>query len=534
MATGERESTLEEAFKEACATVWEQRLSTQYDAVRMQLYGLYKVAKEGKCQEPKPKPDTVLGGEKNRSKWMAWMKASTFSKEEAMARYVSVALSVVKSRGDAAEGFSTGGVARVSGGGDGGVSVGASGASGGGGGGGAAAGGADGRKTSAVWGREAADAQEMARLREHTESLERYVVMIRDELTDLNDVDVSMSGWLFKWRDRDAYLWGSVKWVPRFFTLSDGKLSTYKSDQCAEAESVMSLKRCVLRDEGTRIGKAPGRGKPRPEYHVFGLYLEGAMQRGPDAGVLLRLSTDKEDVAEKWISSLGEVCAQEEDHSSPASSPCASEADQSEATPSSSACSSPVVTASMPPAPPPADGLDSAPRMSRISSVGMSRKGSWDVAGGLQNLKRLTQEVSIGRLDGDDPLDRSVRVSDQGVARDEQDKRKTMVKAKKKKKKFEPTGYPASRPMHKEAKMSILSAGASSTQNYRGLLNLMAIFFLVTNSRLIFANLRRYGVLATVPKLNEPSDLLDAPRIAGTLSLVSSQHHHPSIVPVAA
>lgn len=39
--------------------MWEQRLSTQYDAVRMQLYGLYKVAKEGKCQEPKPKPDTV-------------------------------------------------------------------------------------------------------------------------------------------------------------------------------------------------------------------------------------------------------------------------------------------------------------------------------------------------------------------------------------------------------------------------------------------------------------------------------------------
>lgn len=44
----------------------------------------------------------VLGGEKNRTKWEAWMKASTFSKEEAMARYVSVALSVVKSRGEEA------------------------------------------------------------------------------------------------------------------------------------------------------------------------------------------------------------------------------------------------------------------------------------------------------------------------------------------------------------------------------------------------------------------------------------------------
>lgn len=42
----------------------------------------------------------VLGRENARSKWDAWMRASTFSKEEAMARYVSVALSVVKSRGD--------------------------------------------------------------------------------------------------------------------------------------------------------------------------------------------------------------------------------------------------------------------------------------------------------------------------------------------------------------------------------------------------------------------------------------------------
>lgn len=41
-----------------------------------------------------------------------------------------------------------------------------------------------------------------------------------------------------------------------------------------------------------------------------------------------------------------------------------------------------------------------------------------------------------------------------------------------------------------QSKMSILSGSASSTQNYRGLLNLMAILLLVTNSRLIFANLR--------------------------------------------
>ena len=70
-----------------------------------------------------------------------------------------------------------------------------------------------------------------------------------------------------------------------------------------------------------------------------------------------------------------------------------------------------------------------------------------------------------------------------------------------------------------QATVSILS-GRGSSQNYRGLLNLMAILLLVTNSRLIAANLRRYGVLASMPRMHEPSDLWEAPRIAGTLFLV--------------
>ena len=37
----------------------------------------------------------------------------------------------------------------------------------------------------------------------------------------------------------------------------------FKSDRKTEVESVMSLKRCVLRDEGTKQGKSLGRGKVR-------------------------------------------------------------------------------------------------------------------------------------------------------------------------------------------------------------------------------------------------------------------------------
>lgn len=43
----------------------------------------------------------------------------------------------------------------------------------------------------------------------------RYFHMIRDELslaTDgLEDVELTVSGWLHRWRDRDVYLWGSPK-----------------------------------------------------------------------------------------------------------------------------------------------------------------------------------------------------------------------------------------------------------------------------------------------------------------------------------
>ncbi len=53
------------------------------------------------------------------------------------------------------------------------------------------------------------------------------------------------------------------RWERRFFALANDTLTISKSDLGDEAESVMSLKRCVLRDEGTRLGKAQGRGKVR-------------------------------------------------------------------------------------------------------------------------------------------------------------------------------------------------------------------------------------------------------------------------------
>lgn len=43
--------------------MWEHRNSDEYEPVRLQLYGLYKVAKEGKCTIPKPE---MVRGESNK------------------------------------------------------------------------------------------------------------------------------------------------------------------------------------------------------------------------------------------------------------------------------------------------------------------------------------------------------------------------------------------------------------------------------------------------------------------------------------
>lgn len=53
------------------------------------------------------------------------------------------------------------------------------------------------------------------------------------------------------------------RWEPRYFVL-DGvslTLACYKTEQSIEAESVLSLKRCVLREEGSKQGKPAGHGK---------------------------------------------------------------------------------------------------------------------------------------------------------------------------------------------------------------------------------------------------------------------------------
>jgi diacylglycerol O-acyltransferase-1 len=246
---------LGEEFLAAAQQVWKHRYSEAFQSSKMRLYGLYKASTSGKCNLPKPR--LIMGQELARSKWESWMQASTLSKDEAMRTYIEVADEVVKQcLGDSGD--------------------------------------------------EAL--HEVKRLNERTKKLESYLQRIEAEMSQMDALGNDMSGYLFRWTDRAASLWGGQKWERCFFTLKDTSLAVYKSDQEPRPEAHISLHNCVLQDEGTKEGRRNRRsGRSKEEYHIFGLYLAYEGSRGPDAGVILRLSSDNEAEAQRWMEALGKA-----------------------------------------------------------------------------------------------------------------------------------------------------------------------------------------------------------------------------------
>ncbi len=81
----------------------------------------------------------------------------------------------------------------------------------------------------------------------------------------------------------------------------DTKLYVYKSEAEPSPDGTFSLTGCKLRDEGAKLGPINRRTGERAAYHVFGLYLAGGDGRGPNSGVLLRMSSEDEDVGGAFV-----------------------------------------------------------------------------------------------------------------------------------------------------------------------------------------------------------------------------------------
>eukprot|EP01084_Bolivina_argentea_P080494 145793_1 len=262
---------LEEDFKAAAEQVWKYRYSKAFQNRKMHLYGLYKVATIGECQAKKP--SKLLGNEVSRDKWKHWRMTSTFSKEEAMALYITSSKEVVEE--------SLGG----------------------------------------NQGDEALD--EICRLNERNKKLEEYLKHIEEEVEVIHLKGNDISGWLYRWNDIEwNFMFGlgqsAVKWEKIFVLLRDTKLYLYKSEAEPSPDGTFSLTGCILRDEGIKLGPINRETGERTKYHIFGLYLAGGDTRGPNSGVLLRMSSNTEDVARKWIIALGKASAFTEDDDEPA------------------------------------------------------------------------------------------------------------------------------------------------------------------------------------------------------------------------
>ncbi|XP_044511929.1 acyl-CoA-binding domain-containing protein 3-like [Mangifera indica] len=83
---GIERSELEKVFGEAAKYLGSGDKDDLVSDVKMELYGLHKIATEGPCREPQPIPLMVSA----RAKWNAWQRLGNMNPEEAMEQYVKL------------------------------------------------------------------------------------------------------------------------------------------------------------------------------------------------------------------------------------------------------------------------------------------------------------------------------------------------------------------------------------------------------------------------------------------------------------
>ena len=263
-------------------------------------------------------------------------------------------------------------------------------------------------------------------------------------------IHIEKSGYLNKWQDRSIG-WAGTKWDLRFVRLSRGRLSYYKTHNDNSPRYILTLRNCAVRDDGYKKNSRYWAKKkddtkvdiqtPGAYYHVFSIYQrsENQMDReeyDDDIVPLLRFSSQS--FAEKsiWINQLSDACAfcdtdeftkLEEQYA------ITEQCSNSIATSYKSGTLPPMFFA---PAPP--------PKLKRHPSNATFNKKGNNRASYLKKNKLK-----------DAPKSNTQRTS----------------------------GYPPSKPMHRNASPSYLSDEAPM-QNYRGILNLALIILVISNFRI--------------------------------------------------
>ena len=290
-------------------------------------------------------------------------------------------------------------------------------------------------------------------------------------------------GWLWLYSP-DAAGWiggaGGLKWERRFFVLMHDQLLYFRAEGELKPRRVLKLANCVVVDEGIK------RTKLRGAFHIVSLYTAGTLEseRGPGSGALMRFSCASEEEAAMWIEKL------------------------------QAATDEPLRRLAETETPPP------PPRRTLSNSVGLDGQPLAPRAGTLR-AQPPPPPISVAAADA------------AGAAAAPRPMAETPTK--KHRKPLDPNLFPASRPMHRAAKASLLSSraadddGASPT-NLSGFMNLVILLFVVTNARLVLENLLRHGVQIYPFLLPADAGAASAPalslgllarRVAGTASALS-------------
>ena len=257
----------------------------------------------------------------------------------------------------------------------------------------------------------------------------------------------TMRGWLSKYSAQDAS-WigpGNNRWARRYFVLADGgnSLAYYRSETDATPRRTIPLANCVVVDEGIKRTKLKG------SHRIFSLWIVGTLdaERGPGSGALIRVSCASETETAEWFEALAAATGH---------------AIQG------------VPTGASPPPP--------------------ERRNTGPTA--------ETREVASSASGPRQPLAVAIPSETERAAADQA----AQATPSSRRKKLDPTRFPASRPMHRAAQPSLLSSSRAQEEgeptNLSGFINLIFLAFVVTNARLMLENLRIYGIRVTLPDVD--------------------------------
>mmetsp|Transcript_1706 Transcript_1706/g.2523 ORF Transcript_1706/g.2523 Transcript_1706/m.2523 type:complete len:729 (+) Transcript_1706:110-2296(+) len=298
-----------------------------------------------------------------------------------------------------------------------------------------------------------------AKLKKAKEELAKHSGEISTSAAQLSPAPVSHKGYLYRWLDRTIG-WGGTKWSLRFVSLERGRIAYFGSHRDADPRYMLGLRGCAVRDEGYKPNKrfkipgTPSLTTPGAYFHVFCIYTR-AIQNFEDEddeieiSPLLRFSTASLAEKTQWMTLISEGCAYADTDAFLEGERALQEEEERQR----------------------------EQQLSMANAMPQAKRGTLPP---LYFGKVVTPAATLKRT----PSGLKLQRKSSFYRTKAKDSNAELV---------DKSGYPPSKPMHREAAPSYLSEEAP-VQNYRGFFNLMVIILAVSHLRLILDTIKIHGL----------------------------------------